>query len=1091
MIPQDVLDRIDALPIEEVIAHFGGLELHDNKCLCPFHVEKTPSFTIRPDWNRYKCFGCGKSGGVVDFVMAARGLGWREAVLQLAQWKGLEVQEVDMTPEMVARAEWRQGLFSLLAAVADIAQDALRSCAKGGEQEKAVFDYVVGRWGDPSVADSPAAKWGLGYCPNDLRKRLEAQGYTYEQMVTTGVVKETNDGKGRKAVVPLRGRVLFPIRDQQGRICGFAGRTTRSVGRYNPKFLNTPTTELFKKGELLFGFAEARPAIARAGVVYLVEGYADAMRLHSIGVCNAVARMGTALTAEQVALIAGVAKSVIIIPDSDTAGQESAAQSARRLIGAGVCVSVMGMGDGKEKVDADSLFTTRELFDQYAAEQVTDYILSYAKTHLGKGRLMGAQVLVVEEAARLVKSLPEASWALYEEGLGKIVGGKTYWRKAIRQSKRLSAGGEPAWRDGDVELDEGLKSELKKAKIVNDSIGLVGLRLSERGEATAERISNFRLLPLYFMKDAVSSKRILSLRNALGEEVYIELSGTSKALAGPGDFRQYCLRFGNYSFWGNNADIVAISVMISEGCSEAIEIKRMGWHPDGFFVWSNGCWCDGAFKEFNRFGAIELRGKMYYLAAANENKSELAAYQQMRQFRYRDSGLGAQAYFKQFCDVYGDNGKIGILYLVATLFRDIIFAQTKMFPILNAYGPRGTGKSMMMRSLLAPFFESTITTNLPTSTLATLTAVLERYSNAIMVFDEYTSALKGDKVELLKSLYDGGGRSKSISLDGSDDRYNTTSSVYSGVCLSGQQIPDTEVALFTRVLFVQFLKNSYSDEENARLMQLHAMEEEGVSGVVHEVLRLRAQMEARFNEEFVAACRYLRGKMEGAKVDSRTISVWGVLLATMDVVADDLPLPFTRDEMYNLVANFYKTQVADSDSLDDVRGFWNTFEYLVGTGVLVDGIDFRVRRATGYVAKGDGARYELAEGGQELLYLNTKTVLPAYAKNARDVVSSPLPNSTIRNYLKKSESFISAKALCRFKRRDIRGDVVYSRSTGSLGGEAVETFPVRAMCFDYVTLDISVKSDGVGREEFENDLTGGVDNRSLPPIETAEEELPF
>ncbi|MGH7482763.1 MAG: DNA primase [Longimicrobiales bacterium] len=344
MIPEPVVDevraRADIVAVvgEQVPLKRAGKEF---KALCPFHQEKTASFYVVPAKGFFKCFGCGESGDVFDFLMKRQGLDFPEAVRTLAVRYGVEI------PESVARPdeEPNRALYEAVAFAADWYRRRLVE-SDDGDVARA---YLRRR----GLDDAAAERFGLGYAPDAWRALLEAaevHGIERAVLLEAGLIKESE--RSDEPYDRLRNRLVFPIHEIGGRVVGFGGRILGESGPGAPKYLNSPETPIYHKGSLLYGLNWARHAIRREEAVLVVEGYMDYLSLAARGVEHVVAPLGTALTDEQAALLARYTKKALLLYDSDDAGLRASFRSGDALLRAGVHPLAVTMPEGE---DPDSL----------------------------------------------------------------------------------------------------------------------------------------------------------------------------------------------------------------------------------------------------------------------------------------------------------------------------------------------------------------------------------------------------------------------------------------------------------------------------------------------------------------------------------------------------------------------------------------------------------------------------------------------------------------------------------------------------------------------------------------------------------------
>ena len=320
--PPQFLDELRArISISEVIAPKVRLTRRGREStgLCPFHSEKTPSFTANDDKAFYHCFGCGAHGDIISFTMETEGLSFPEAVEKLAGMAGLAVPR--QSPEERERTKERATLQQVLEQACAWFENQLAQ--PGG---RPALDYLRGR----GFSDETIRRFRLGYAPDGrgrLGQALEARNVTREQLIEGGLVKRPEGGGEPRDY--FFNRVIFPITDRRGQVIAFGGRI---LGDGQPKYLNSPETDLFHKGRVLYNWALAREAARVAGAVVVVEGYTDVIALAQAGLTHAVAPLGTALTEEQMLALWRMVDEPVLCFDGDNAGQRAAFRAAERAL---------------------------------------------------------------------------------------------------------------------------------------------------------------------------------------------------------------------------------------------------------------------------------------------------------------------------------------------------------------------------------------------------------------------------------------------------------------------------------------------------------------------------------------------------------------------------------------------------------------------------------------------------------------------------------------------------------------------------------------------------------------------------------------
>lgn len=385
---QELLARVD---IVDVIERFVPLKKGgaNYQACCPFHTEKSPSFTVSPSKQFYHCFGCGAHGSALGFLMQYSGLGFIEAVEDLAHSVGMQVPKVSERVQS-DRAK-KAPLTELMLSAARFYKEQLKASPKA-------IDYLKGR----GLTGEIAARFGLGYAPDDWQG-LQAvfPDYNDAALVECGLVIENDQGRRYDR---FRDRVMFPILDQRGNVIGFGGRV---IGQGEPKYLNSPETPLFEKGRELYGLAQARRAIHDADSVIVVEGYMDVVGLAQLGVENVVASLGTATTGHNAQRLLKQANRVIFCFDRDSAGDRAARramENSLEFLEDGKRVDILQM-PGNQDPDEYIREHGKEVFDRLIATGTTplsEYLVREVRKPVGEGIEKQFNLATAEGRAQLV-----------------------------------------------------------------------------------------------------------------------------------------------------------------------------------------------------------------------------------------------------------------------------------------------------------------------------------------------------------------------------------------------------------------------------------------------------------------------------------------------------------------------------------------------------------------------------------------------------------------------------------------------------------------------------------------------------------------
>ena len=367
MIPIETANLIkETARVEEVVGDFVSLKRRGGSlwACCPFHNEKTPSFHVDPAKGLYKCFGCGKSGSSVSFLMEYEHLTYAEALRYLAKKYHIEIQETEETAEELAKRQRSESLHL----VADFAEKFFVDSLQTEEGKAIGLNYFHSR----GLEDATIAKYGLGWSPRGRDTFLAAArkaGYKDEYLLGAGVVLQREDGTLHDR---FWDRVMFPFHTVSGRIVGFGGRTLKK-DHGGMKYVNSPESEIYVKNRILYGLYFAKNEIARQGKCFLVEGYLDVLSMHQLGITNVVASSGTSLTDGQVALLRRFTENVTIMYDGDSAGIHAALRGINMILREGMNVKIVLLPDGDDP-DSFAQKHTLEEVQAFIAEHEQDFI---------------------------------------------------------------------------------------------------------------------------------------------------------------------------------------------------------------------------------------------------------------------------------------------------------------------------------------------------------------------------------------------------------------------------------------------------------------------------------------------------------------------------------------------------------------------------------------------------------------------------------------------------------------------------------------------------------------------------------------------
>lgn len=379
--PQTIEQIKQAADIVEVIGDYVSLKKKGANmwACCPFHGEKSPSFSVSPAKGIYKCFGCSKAGDAVRFIMDIEGIGYPEALKQLAKKYGIEIQETEYTDEQVLAQNERESLFLVLNFAKNYFQNYLFDSEDGQTIGQTYFK-------ERGFNEATIKSFELGFSPkiwDGLTKNALEAGYSLAVLEKAGltiVKKEEESEAASKMYDRFRERVMFPIHNIAGKVIAFGGRILKA-DKNQPKYVNSPETDVYHKSNVLYGIFQAKNAIRTADMAYLCEGYTDVVSLHQAGIHNVVASSGTSLTQEQIKLIGRFTQNITVLYDGDAAGIKASLRGLDMILEEGLNVKLAVFPEGE---DPDSFVQKigSEAFISYLNEHSADFITYKAELSL-------------------------------------------------------------------------------------------------------------------------------------------------------------------------------------------------------------------------------------------------------------------------------------------------------------------------------------------------------------------------------------------------------------------------------------------------------------------------------------------------------------------------------------------------------------------------------------------------------------------------------------------------------------------------------------------------------------------------------------
>lgn len=407
MIDRATIDRIyAAADIVDVISDYVTLRKKgaNYQACCPFHNEKTPSFIVSPAKGVFKCFGCGKGGNAITFVMEHENMSYVEALKTVARKYGIEVEDREMSEEDRRRNDDRESMMAVNGYAAEYFRETMHQTDEG---RSVGLSYLRGR----GVSDAMITRFQLGYCPaagDRFTRTALSKGYKEQFLTATGLTIKRENGSYYDRFC---GRVIFPIHSVSGRVVAFGGRTMRT-DKNTAKYVNSPESEVYSKKTVLYGLFFAKKAIQQADCAILVEGYLDVISMHQAGVENVVASSGTSLTVEQIQLIKRFTRNVTVIYDGDSAGIKASLRGIDMILREGLNVRVVRLPE-EDDPDTFARSHTSEELREYIRTNERDFISFKAELLMGEAagdpiKRAGLITEMVSSIAQIPDPIPRA-----------------------------------------------------------------------------------------------------------------------------------------------------------------------------------------------------------------------------------------------------------------------------------------------------------------------------------------------------------------------------------------------------------------------------------------------------------------------------------------------------------------------------------------------------------------------------------------------------------------------------------------------------------------------------------------------------------
>lgn len=1021
MISQTTIDQVRDLSLVSVIGKHVNLKKKgaNYEGLSPFTDEKTPSFIVSESKGIYKCFSSGKGGNnPIKFVQELTGRSFPEAVRDLANDHGIAIEEEDTqrAEAYAKKVENNQKLEDLNVWALDIWQ----------QKAKEIKDPIF------RCNKETMEVFGLGFAPagNILKGAAVDAGKNTLKLKEVGLLKENEKGF---VFDFFQQRIIFPIYNHRNQLVGFGGRDVSEKlpdTKHNPKFkptkyLNSPQSALYNKKGELFGIHLAKDEIRKKNYAIITEGYYDVIAAHENGLTNTVAPCGTAFTDEQCELLARFCTRLVFVFDGDKAGKEALNKAIPIALKHNFQVDYIFLPDNMDLWDmsyqepagnemhAEFQEAPYDFINQFAEDAVAQKINEYWGENV--------ELLSIPERAQAREKTSELLSLLNDEKLRN-----TYIKEYAKlynitvtdfktdvidiRKDRFEAEGP----DKLVKLPDGVdRDEFQQFGFY----GLVngkktGYYFYDGQKFTAK--TNFTIRPLFHIYGS-DNKRLIEITNGRNKGI---LEMPSKNFVSIQAFKETMYNEGNYitvNFTGLHLD--KINSMLAERFPKCYELKNLGWQPEGFWAFADGVVEGENFVKTDEYGITQHQGQHYFLPAFSKvtehMRDEDDSYKDQKQMKMKKSDISFKQWATLMAKVHeGENGKYGIMYLLAALFRDHIIGITKEFPTLFGIGPVETGKSYMGLSLHMLFYGQDVPVDLNNVSPVGLTRRLSQLRNGVLALEEYRNDLDHKIFQPLKGLYQGLGRDVGVK---SNDNKTAKNPITVSPYISGQYLPTRDDnALFTRAIVLYFTRKvrELTQEQKQLGQQLMEYQNTGLSHILVEILKYRELVEStwyiKYNEVVLELKEALHKKKNN--FSGRLMQIFAIPLSMLKLLEDKLPLGFTYNDIKADAINKIMEQSNHISGSDASAGFWKTVEYLYESNQLTSGHDFTIQSPVELKLRYPGNEVKTeAMGGRRVLLIRLSRIHPLYLEaHRKQQGETGVDSTTLKHYFKTSRAWIGS-----------------------------------------------------------------------------------
>jgi len=1011
MISEKTISEVKSrISISEVVGHF--ISLKKNKACCPFHGEKTPSFSVLEKKGIFKCFGCDKKGNAITFLMEHEKMDYPTAITWLADKYNIsiELEDVDVE-EQKGKKDKKQAMLKLINRIAHTYH---KEIAENWEMaDHAGAGYIRDKRG---VDQETADQFLIGFAPDGWRfitdKLINDHPEDYLLAKELGLCSTKNS----KNFDFFRNRTIYPIYDERDNIVGFGGRALEDG---DVKYFNSHESIVYNKSRVLFGLHQVLNAQKQIPFFILVEGYHDVISCHQHGHPQAVAPSGTSFTIEQAKLARRYTDAIYIMKDDDGPGRKSILKDIPTCIEAGFSKIQVSIPEGGK--DADKILSGGGSIELNACSQdavlwaAAEYWaaagdnpmeLANAAESICEILLLLPSDIVRDRYSKQIAKKLKVSASIFQKELSRIEKGKA-GHQVLKQDQRAL----PVGVDEGEFIKWGFYELIEKEK--------TGYYFQKQNGKDGVNVSNFIVKPFFHIMNIDNNKRLIEIDNGFNQQV-IDIE--SSALVSLEAFKKVCYDQGNFLFAGNGSELMRILSKISGNFPSCMELESLGWQQNGFFSWFNMAWHNGTLVPFSEMGIVDLEDKRYFSPAISKIYLEASGtddhYSNDRYLKYVEPKINFEKWCELLEECYPGKAMAGAAFCLVGLFKDLVNKAVGKTPMMSCFGPKGSGKSEFARSLVSVFFAPhnglIPPLNVHQATDFAFSKYLDQYKNCVVNLDEFDDALmREERFQAIKAAYDGAGRQRG---KGGSKKKTETQQYNSAIVLTGQYLStrDDNSAL-SRCLLLEFESSSeFSEAQKAAYQMLkndiNGAEHE-LTGMIVEILKLRDQFSKGYSALFGKVMSEIGLQLDKEKIYyiDRVLRNYAAVAACGIFISQRFKLPW--DEKY--IREWCASQVGEISALiqnsDALGEFWNIVLYLADNGQLEEGWHFKNEFVVGpsIKVKRKGIEQKFPCGHEEMLFIRLNEIHAEYLRSYRQQYGrNGMNKQSLLKYLENSPAYV-------------------------------------------------------------------------------------